>query len=226
MRLAALFSGGKDSTYALYLASKEHEIKYLVSIISENPESYMFHTQNIELTKIQAELIGLPIIIRVTKGEKEKELKDLQEALGSIRKEIDGVVCGAIESEYQRSRVARICERLELKCLTPLWKKDPFDLLKDMLNAGFKIMIVAVGAAGLTKEWLGRIIDFRCLEELAELNKKYKIHIAGEGGEFETFVLDCPLFAKRIEIENYEIVWDKKTSSGGLLIKKVRLSEK
>ena len=226
MRLTALFSGGKDSTYALYLTSKEHKIKYLVSIISENPESYMFHTQNIELTKIQAESMGLPIVTKVTKGEKEKELKDLREALMSIRNEIDGVICGIVESKYQKSRIEKICEELGLKCLTPLWKKDPLQLLKSMLKAGFKIIITAVGAAGLTKEWLGRIIDERCLAELVELNKKYKVHLVGEGGEFETFVLDCPLFKKRIEVEEYETRWDEKTQSGGLLIKKVRLIDK
>lgn len=226
MRLVTLFSGGKDSTYALYLASKEHEIKYLVSIISENPESYMFHTQNIELTKLQAKAMKLPIITKMTKGEKEKELKDLRDVLATIRNDIDGIVCGAIESEYQKSRVVRICEELGLKFLAPLWKRDPLLLLKGMLNAGFKIMIVAVGAAGLTKEWLGRIIDEKCLADLIELNKKYKIHLAGEGGEFETFVLDCPLFKERIEVKDYEKIWDEETRSGGLLIKKVELIEK
>ncbi len=226
MRLATLFSGGKDSTYAMYLASREHEIKYLVSIISENPESYMFHTQNIEMAKVQAEAMSVPIVTKVTKGEKEKELDDLREALTNIKDEVDGVVCGAIESEYQRSRIAGICEELGLECLTPLWKKDPLILLKDMLNTGFKIMIVAVGAAGLTREWLGRIIDERCLSELIELNKKYKIHLAGEGGEFETFVLDCPLFKKRIKILDYETSWDEKTSSGELTIKKYMFENK
>jgi len=186
----------------------------------------MFHTQNIELTKVQAEAMNIPIITKVTKGEKEKELNDLKEALMSIRNEIDGIVCGAIESEYQRSRVEKICEELNLDCIAPLWKRDPVEILHEMLKSGFKIMIVAVGAAGLTKDWLGRIIDEQCLTELVELNKKYKVHLAGEGGEFETFVLDCPLFRKRIEVEEYETRWDEKTQSGELIIEKIKTIKK
>ncbi len=186
----------------------------------------MFHTQNIELTKVQAEAMGLPIITRLTKGEKEKELEDLREVLKNIKDEVDGIVCGAIESEYQRTRIAKICEELNLDCVAPLWKSDPVEILRGMLKSDFKIMIVAVGAVGLSKDWLGRIIDEKCLKDLIELNRKYKIHIAGEGGEFETFVLDCPLFRKRIEITDYDISWDEKTQSGELIIKKVKTIKK
>ena len=104
MRLAVLFSGGKDSTFTVYKALKEgHEVKYLISLISENPASYMFHYPNISLTKVQAELMGIPIITKQTKGEKEKELEDIKSAILEIRKEIDGVGAGALA----RSTVAK-----------------------------------------------------------------------------------------------------------------------
>jgi len=32
-------------------------------------------------------------------------------------------------------------------------------------------------------------------------NKKYGVHIAGEGGEYETFVIDAPIFKKKLIIE-------------------------
>lgn len=221
MRLAALISGGKDSLYAAYIASKEHEIKYIVSIISKNPESYMFHVPNVELVKEQARVMDISLIQKVTKGEKEKELLDLKKELNEIKDKIDGVVAGAVESSYQKDRIDKICSDLELKSLTPLWQKDPASLLKEMINNGFEIIITAVAAPPLDESWLGRKIDEKCLEELIELNKKYGIHPTFEGGEAETFVLFCPMFNKRIEILDSIKHWDAKTKSGWLEIKKV-----
>ncbi|RLJ04930.1 MAG: diphthine--ammonia ligase [Candidatus Aenigmatarchaeota archaeon] len=230
MDIIALFSGGKDSTYASYLAKKQgHNIKYLVSIISENPDSYMFHTPNILLAEKQAEAMNIPIILKSTKGEKEKELLDLESAIGLAIKRnhsISGIVCGAVASEYQRSRVAAIADKFSIALLSPLWHKDPEKLLTDMITAGFKIIITSVSAQGLDKSWLGRIIDKRAVKDLAILNKEYGIHILAEGGEYETFVLDCPLFNKRIEIEKAEKHWDDKLGCGRLEIKKIRIARK
>jgi len=225
MRLAALVSGGKDSLYAAYLAGKEHEIKYIVSIISENPESYMFHFPNAELVEKQAEAMQIPITQKITKGEKEKELFDLIEVLKEI-KNIDGVVSGALASNYQKTRIDKICSDLNLKSLTPLWQRDPVGLIKEMIENRFVIIITAVAAPPLDESWLGRKIDERCISDLVELNKKYGIHPTFEGGEAETFVLDCPLFKRKIEITGSEKIWDEKTRSGWLKIKKIELFDK
>jgi predicted ATP pyrophosphatase (TIGR00289 family) len=226
MRLAALVSGGKDSLYAVYLAGKEHEIKYIVSIISENPESYMFHFPNARLVEKQAELMQIPLIQKITKGEKEKELEDLKDALKEISNEIDGVVTGATASHYQKERIDKICEELNLKSVAPLWHRDPEKLLREMIASKFDIIITAVAAPPLDEKWLGREINESCVEELIELNEKYSIHAAGEGGEYESFVCDCPLFKKKIEILESEKIWDKKTKSGVLNIKKIKLVNK
>jgi uncharacterized protein (TIGR00290 family) len=99
MRLAALFSGGKDSTYAIRLAEQlGHDVSYLVSVQSENPDSYMFHTVNQQLTELQAEAMGKEYVVSYTKGRKEEELEDLEETLASL--DVDGVVTGAIASQY------------------------------------------------------------------------------------------------------------------------------
>jgi predicted ATP pyrophosphatase (TIGR00289 family) len=226
MRLAALVSGGKDSLYAVYLAGKEHEISYIVSIISENPESYMFHFPNARLVENQAELMQIPLMQKTTKGEKEEELTDLKEALGKIKSKIDGVVSGATASNYQKTRIEKICRELNLRSVTPLWHKNPEKLLRDMVASGFDIIITAVAAPPLDESWLGREINEDCLGELIELNKFHGISILGEGGEFETFVLDCPLFKKKIKILESEKSWDEKTKSGVLNIKKIKLVNK
>jgi ABC transporter with metal-binding/Fe-S-binding domain ATP-binding protein len=204
MRLAVLFSGGKDSVYAAYLAKKAgHELVCLVSIISENKESYMFHTPSIEMTKKQAKVMKLPLVIQKTKGEKEKELEDLELVLKKVQKdyEIEGVVTGAIQSVYQASRIQKICDKLGLECVNPLWQRSEENYLEELLEAGFKIMITGVFAYPLDKTWIARIIDKRFIEEVKALNKKHKIHIAGEGGEFESFVLNCPLFKRELKVK-------------------------
>jgi len=227
MKLAILFSGGKDSTYALFKAMKEgHEIKYLITIFSERQDSWMFHYPCIELTKLQAKSLGIKQIIKKTKGEKEKELKDLKDVLISVKNEIDGVVTGALYSDYQKTRIEKICKELGLKCLSPLWHSDLEKMLKEEVVLGFEIIISGVAAEGLDRSLLGKKIDLSLIEKLKELNKKFGINIGAEGGEFETLVLDCPLFKKKIKILQSDSAWDNKTNSGYLKIKDTALVEK
>jgi len=201
MKLALLFSGGKDSTYAGYLAKKAgYEISCLISIISENPDSYMFHTPRIELTKEQAKLIGIPIIQKITKGKKELELEDLEKAIKQAIKEyrIEGIVTGAIESIYQASRIQIICDKLDMECFNPLWQKDQIELLNELIKNKFDVIITRVAAHGLDESWVGRKIDKKFIKEISELNKKYQLNPAGEGGEFETLVVNCPMFKSKL----------------------------
>jgi len=212
MKAGILFSGGKDSTYAMYLAKKAgHEIVCLMTMHSENKESYMFHTPSISKTEKQAEVMGLPLIVDKTKGEKEEELDDLKRLIKKAIDEfgIEGITTGALHSEYQAVRIGKICDDLGLECINPLWHKDEIDYLNELIDADFKIMIIGVFAYPLDESWLGRIIDDKFIEEVAELKEKYKIHPAGEGGEFETFVLNCPLFSRELKVT------DKKISSTG-----------
>jgi ABC transporter with metal-binding/Fe-S-binding domain ATP-binding protein len=222
MRVAVLFSGGKDSTMALYDSlQKGMKVKYLVSIFSKNPESYMFHYPNMSMAIMQSLSIGIRLVTKKTEGKKEKELEDLKNVLESLRGEIEGVVVGAIASKYQKDRVSKICKSLKLKMIAPLWGKKPDFLWKRILDAGFEVMITSVSADGLGKEWLGRIIDKKNLEKLKKMAKKYKIHLSGEGGEFETLVLNGPIFKRRLEIISSEVEWDG--DSGRFVIKDAKL---
>jgi ABC transporter with metal-binding/Fe-S-binding domain ATP-binding protein len=225
MKLAALTSGGKDSLFAAYVMhSQGFEIRYLLTVIPERKDSYMFHHPNIRLTEYQASAMDIQLLTKVTKGEKEKELEDLKQLIASVKDEIEGVVSGALASEYQKQRIDAICEESNLKSFAPLWHKDPETVLGEMVEAGFEVIITAVAAGGLDESWLGRRIDRQCIEELKEVNKRYKIHISGEGGEFETLVLDMPMFKRKLEIIKARKEWDG--TSGTYLIEEVKLIEK
>ncbi len=207
-KMVSLFSGGKDSVYSVYLAKKRgYKISCLITLISENKGSYMFHTPSIDKTKKQAEVMGIPLIVEKTKGEKEKELEDLERAIGIAQKDygVEGVVTGAIRSVYQASRIQKICDKLGLECFNPLWQKDEFEYLNELIKENFKIILVGVFAYPLDESWLLREIDSEFIKDIFELNRKYKIHVAGEGGEFESFVLDCPLFSRGLKVVGSEI---------------------
>lgn len=207
--VAVLFSGAKDSAYAIYKAiNMGLNVKYLVTIAPKSDESYMFHHPNIRWTKLQSEAIGIPLITKETEGEKEEELKDLKEVLKSLKKEIDGVVSGALESRYQRVRIDKICRDLGLESFSPHWQRSMTYYLNEMITSGFENIIIAVAAEGLDESWLGRKLDLEALEDLKKISVKHGLHKGGEGGEYETFVLDGPIFKKKIAILKSHKQWD------------------
>ncbi|MGD0994637.1 MAG: diphthine--ammonia ligase [Candidatus Bathyarchaeia archaeon] len=226
MRLGVLFSGGKDSTLALHLAAEKEEVVCLITILSKNKESFMFHTPNIDITALQAEALGLPQITKTTQGEKEKELSDLEYAIAEAASKfkIDGVVTGAVESVYQAERVQRICNQLGLWCFNPLWKHNQKALLEELLEKRFKVIISGVFAYPLDEKWLGKQIDNKLIDRLVDLQQKYGLSPAGEGGEIETTVLDAPLFKKKIEVLDYSVEF--KGNSGVFIINQARLVSK
>jgi ABC transporter with metal-binding/Fe-S-binding domain ATP-binding protein len=167
----------------------------------------MFHTENLHLVDRVAHHMGIPLTMRETQAHKEDELNDLKSILEELN--VEGVVSGAVASEYQRTRIEKICHSLDLKSFTPLWHKNQEMLLREIVDAGFRAVIVAVAAEGLGEEWLGREIDEACISDLLRIHEKHGINISGEGGEYETFIIDCPLYAQRIEIEKASILWEK-----------------
>ena len=226
MKLGVLFSGGKDSTFALHMAAEKEEVACLITILSKNVESYMFHTPNIDVTTLQAEAMNLPTIQKTTEGKPEHELKDLKEAIAEAVKtyRIDGVVSGAIESVYQSERIQRICNQLDVWCVNPLWKRNQKEHLEEIVSKAYKVIISGVFAYPLDETWLGKPLDPELIGALLDLQDKFGVSPSGEGGEIETTVLDAPLFKKRIEIVESEV--HAKGNSGILTIKKARLAPK
>ena len=223
MRLAALCSGGKDSALAIWRAMRSgHEISEAIIMIPQRVDSWMYHHPNIRLARVFAECSDIPSLEAETSGEKEKEVGDLERVLRGL--DVEGVVSGAIASTYQKTRIDKICEKLGLEVVAPLWGEDPLRLLFELLGEGFKVIITSVSSEGLGEEWLGRTLDRRCVEDLVRVKEKYGINLVAEGGEYETLVLDAPFFSRRIELLEADRVWDGVR--GYLSIKRVKTVEK
>jgi len=218
----SLFSGGKDSSWALYRALEDGlPVERLVTVHPAG-DSYMYHVPATDLARLAAESIGIPLLeiepddfganeVTDAGAQGDRELEPLEGALAELDDELDGgvagLVAGAVESEFQTSRIEELSDRLDAELFAPLWQRDPVDLAESMLDAGFDIRIVSVSAAGLDETWLGRQLDADALADLRELNAEYGVHVLGEGGEFETLVTDGPHMDRPIELD-YVTDWD------------------
>jgi diphthine-ammonia ligase len=210
MRAGVLFSGGKDSAYAAYHAKPSgDDLCCLVTLSPKRSDSYMFHYPNIRWTTLQAQAMRLPQVTLETEGVKEEELADMKKAIALAKRDysIQAVYTGALASVYQKSRVERICDELGLKAVSPLWHIDQVAHLNNIVANGFEVIMTGVAALGLDESWLGRPLDKGAVDELARLHEKYGVNPGLEGGEGETFVLDCPLFDRRIEVLSSKKHW-------------------
>lgn len=210
VRVGVLFSGGKDSTYAAYLAKRRgDELLCLITLSPVRSDSYMFHYPNIRWTAMQAQAMHLPQVTLETKGVKEDELADLSKAIEIAKRDysIEGVYTGALASVYQKSRVERVCEELGVNAASPLWHIDQVTHLTNIIANHFEVIMTAVAALGLDESWLGRPLDKDAIRDLAGLHARYGVNPGLEGGEGETFVLDCPLFDRRIEVVSSQKHW-------------------
>jgi ABC transporter with metal-binding/Fe-S-binding domain ATP-binding protein len=238
-RWISLFSGGKDSSWALYRALEAGlDVGRLVTVHPAG-DSYMYHVPATRLAGLAAESVGIPLVevdpgafgssdsddaAAVDAGERgDAELEPLEAALGDLDLDVAGVIAGAVESEYQTSRIEGMCERLGCELFAPLWREDPRALATAMIEAGFEIRIVRVAAAGLDGSWLGRTLDREALADLEALNEEYGVHLLGEGGEFETLVTDGPHMDRPIELAS-ETVWDG--TRGTLRVEDARLGDR
>ncbi|AZH25545.1 diphthine--ammonia ligase [Haloplanus aerogenes] len=230
---ASLFSGGKDSSWALYRALEDGLNVTRLVTVHPGDDSYMYHVPATDLASLAAESIGIELLeidpddlgadaATDSAAQGDAELEPLEAALRELADagELTGVTAGAVESEFQTSRIEAMCDRLGIDLYAPLWQRDPVELAEEMLDAGFEILIIQVAAAGLDESWLGRRLDADALDDLLDLNERYGVHPLGEGGEFETLVTDGPHMARPIELE-WERVWEG--SRGHLRITDARL---
>ena len=209
MDVAVLFSGGKDSTMAVYAAlNRGDDVKYLLSVKSKNDESYMFHVPNIHLTDLLSKALDISLITIETEGIKEKELDDLKEAFFNLKNlGVEAIYTGALYSTYQKSRIEKLGLEVGLKIISPYWHIDEIEYMREIISLGFKIIICGVAAWGLDESWLGREIDDNVIDELIVLNEKYGVDVAFEGGEAETLAIGGPIFKKNIKILKYKKEW-------------------
>ncbi|MFB6255883.1 MAG: diphthine--ammonia ligase [Haloplanus sp.] len=230
---ASLFSGGKDSSWALYRALDDGLNVTRLVTVHPGDDSYMYHVPATDLAALAAESVGVDLLeidpddlgaatATDSAAQGDAELEPLEAAMGELAAEVDlaGVTAGAVESAFQTSRIEAMCKRLGIDLYAPLWQRDPVTLAEEMLDAGFEITIVQVAAAGLDESWLGRRLDADALDELVALNERYGVHPLGEGGEFETLVTDGPHMDRPIELA-WERVWEG--SRGHLRVTDARL---
>ncbi len=188
---------------------------------SANRESYMFHYPNVGLTKLQAEALGMAHVFADTAGEKERELDDLEHALTDNKVRL--LVTGATSSRYQADRINAIARRLGIEHVAPLWHVEPEKELRE-LSKNFNVIITSVSAEGLGTELLGKRIDKEMVEKLRQANRKHGINMLFEGGEAESFVLDAPLFRKRIKVIEAHV--EGSGTNGVYVIDKAALKSK
>ena len=207
MRVAALFSGGKDSTYAIYVAQQRGwEVTHLISIHPADPASMLYHVPNLHLTPLLAESLRIPLVREEAGTGEDAELDALRRAIR--RTGTTGVLVGAIASDYQHRRVNRVGHELGVRVYAPLWRRNPERLLEEYIAAGMDIRFSGVSAEGLDASWLGRPLDGAAVRDLLRLRGQVGLHPCGEGGEFETLVLWAPNFEKRLRIVEAEPQWE------------------
>lgn len=224
MRLAALYSGGKDSTYAMMVMElKGHEIPFLLTVYPTDSHSMMFHTPNIGLAPLAAEAMGKTLLHETASAD--RELQALRTLLERSKESgCEGVVTGAIQSDYQFTRIDRLCYEAGLKCFSPLWRKDQGLLVRDIARAGIRAMIVATAAEGLGREHLGRSLDAGFIREIEGLSRRLGVNISGEGGEYETLVLDSPLHREALHVMEYSM--EATATASHMLVTKVEKGKK
>lgn len=233
MNVVALLSGGKDSLFNMYLAQKEgHNVVAIANLkppesnVTDELDSYMYQTvghqaieyiaQALEKPLFRAEITGTTKIKdldykeETSAGDNVDEVEQLFQLLKDIRDkhgiQFDAVSVGAIASSYQKSRVENICQRLNLKMLAYLWNEEQDGLLQRMIDSNFEAILIKVACLGLNEKHVGKTIR-NMQEYLRKLNQDYKTNVCGEGGEYETLVLDCPLFKKkRLSLEEFDII--------------------
>jgi ABC transporter with metal-binding/Fe-S-binding domain ATP-binding protein len=200
VRVVGLVSGGKDSWYAVHVAQQQGwEVSELITVRPGSEASHMYHHPNTQWVRLQAQAAGLPHRFVDAPADAEGELGPLASTLG--RSDADGFVSGAVASEYQRTRLERIGVETGLKSFAPLWHKDPWVLLRSMVAAGLDARVAHTAADGMDASWLGRRLDAGALGDLARLEERFGVHPGGEGGEYETFVMDAPTWAHRLEVD-------------------------
>ena len=212
MKLASLFSGGKDSTYAIHLAKKQgHEVKCLLSVFPKSDESHLLHHPNMKWTKLQSDSMNMPqLIIASTSDETDDELTLIENLLQNAKDQfqIEGLVHGGIQSKFQKDKFENICLKLNLKVISPLWDTDPEKYMNELINSKFNFIMTTVSSDGLDDSWLGKTVSKSDIVSLKHLSEKFGFNLNFEGGEAETFVINCPLFTNSIKINQFEKKWD------------------
>ncbi len=203
MTWASLTSGGKDSILSCQKAIDSGKVvRYMVTARPKNHDSYMFHSANLDAVPVIARVAGMEYVEVETQGDKEEELQDLEEGLAAL--DIEGVIAGAVGSRYQAERIRGIADRLGLALFIPLWHLDPEILLHEVAQR-LDAMIVVTAAEGLDAGFLGARFNDDLIRRLKRVEATHRIHLAGEGGEYESLVLNAPFYSRPVTYSTTEV---------------------
>jgi len=212
MKLASLFSGGKDSVYSIYKAKNMgHNVQCLITAFPKSSDSKLLHFPAIKLTKLQSKTMKIQQITSELNSDETVDQMEVVEILIEKAKkdfQIEGVVHGGISSKFQKKSFENICQKNNLEIITPLWLTNPKEYMSELINSGFKFILTSVSSEGLDESWLGKIISSSDILKLSNLSIEYGFNLNFEGGEAETFVVDCPLYSHPIQIIKSEKIWD------------------
>lgn len=206
MRVLALLSGGKDSVCAIEVARGfGWDVAAALVLRPAQDDAWMFHTPNLRVVAGVAQCLGLPLMEAEARAGREEELVDLEAAVAQAHEEIGfgGLVSGALASEYQRTRIDAIGHRLGLRTFAPLWHKEPRAYLASLLAAGYDVRFSRTAADGVPGAWAGERLDEGKVAAMAA--HRARPHVAGEGGEYETLVLDCPAYTRRLVVDQARV---------------------
>jgi ABC transporter with metal-binding/Fe-S-binding domain ATP-binding protein len=185
----------------MYVAEQMgHDVPYMVNIVPGNDESWMFHVPNSGAVPFLARAMGKELRTAVTQGSEESDLDALEGVLSDM--DIEGVVTGAVRSDYQWERINMVCDRLGLMVMSPMWRKDQDMLMQEIMDSGIEAIIVGVYAEGMDGSWLGRPIDAHAMLDLRGLRSRHGVSVMGEGGEYESLTLDSPMQRCRLSIDS------------------------
>ena len=212
MKIASFFSGGKDSAFAIYSAQQlGHEITCLLTVFPYSDESHLLHHPNTSWTKLQSKLMNIPqLTSSITNTDTKLELTTMEKLLKKAQTTfgVEGLVHGGLASNFQKEKFEYICRKLGLTPIAPLWHIEPLDYMNNLIDAGFEFIITSVSSDGLDDRWLGKKITREDIPTLETLSHKHGFNLNFEGGEAETFVMNCPLFSNSIEIREGKKIWD------------------
>lgn len=227
MKVAVLFSGGKDSAMAVYYAQKQGwEIEALIAVKPRNTEAYLWHYSTVEWTLLSANAMELPLILlKADDIGPEKEAKVLEQVFSKLK--INAILLGGVGlQKTQIESVKKVAAKFKIKTIVPYENYTSEELLKEEIQAGFDIRITNVAVDGLGPEWLGKKLDGKSALQMKILSEKYGFNLLGEGGHYDSFVVDGENFKKKIEFLDTKKVWDSKTSSGYLEVANAELADK
>ena len=225
MKVTCLVSGGKDSIFALWIALHQFNVTSIITVQPKCSESLLFHIPNSKYVVLIADMLNIPHkMIWTQKCDLKTEIKVLQDVL--IETKAEALITGGLRSEFQRYKFNHAAKRAKMKCFNPLWRISPQILMQELLNNNFHIILVSVSSMGFSRELLGKRITKKLLMELQRTASTSETSITGEGGEYESFVLDAPFFPSRIEILESKIRWNIHREEGYFEIIKVRVHPK